>query len=411
MPVSFTWVLSSPVVLSPFSPPASLPPTVGAAVECDVDVYTQAELLEVVRRSYPADYIDSMIDKPNGGYEVFQAATKVAERVSIAVGRWVCCMYLMHAHGGAKATGTVEFYRDAATAGAITLLAGTVVRTANRKEFVTTQNAVFGALDLGPITIAIEAVTEGYAYNVRGATTSAGGELIPGDIAFIKKGRVVDNATDMNPAIDLEMRVRNIAATSGGEDKCIDAIGEDLGLPRNVGEDTEAYRLRIASTPDAVSPDAIRRGVDAVLAPYGLGGCLREVGTPLLPGLFFDAGGTTDAVQDPAHNFAYDMDFDLRPEDRFKLLLSTFDMRGFFLVGVPAIYDAQDAGLVYDGSNADTFKLQNAYDTTAVDAPNAAYDGASVLATAVYKSISDTIRDRVAGGVGYDLYIESIGCF
>ncbi len=160
-----------------------------------------------------------------------------------------------------------------------------------------------------------------------------------------------------------------------------------------------------------MSPNAIQRGVDALLSEFGATGCLREVGTTLLPGLFYDAGSSQDSPQVPANNYAYDMDFDLRPEDRFKLFMSTLEFRGFFLVGVPRIEESNNFGLVYDGTTVDTFTLRNAYDTIAVDAPNAAYDGEAILSAALYKSISDTVADRHGGGVGFDLYLEERGCF
>jgi hypothetical protein len=305
---------------------------------------------------------------------------------------------LATAGDGSKAQGEVEFYRADDAAGAIVVLAGSVVRTANRKEFVTLENAVFGPTDLGPVTVPVEAVTTGYAWNVPGATVTAGGEQIEGDIAFIKNLNCVDTLAAMNPAIDLELRVRQPAATTGGTDECLNAIGEDRGIARQPGELAEAYRYRIATTPDAVSPDSIRRAANAILAPYDSAVCFREVGTNLLPGFFLD------------HD-AWDLDFDLRAEDRFKLWLDVATFRGFFLLGVPRIHDAEYRGLVYDGSTADTYLMQNAYDTSDSAATNAAYDAYGVMNTGVYLALRDAVLDRVVGGVGFDLYIEEIGCF
>jgi hypothetical protein len=405
MPVTVIWPLSAPVAVSPFSPPPSLPPIIGSVLECSADWYDQDDLLAVVSRSYPLDYLDSLRLLPNAGYEIFQGATKVMERVSIAVMRRYCCSFVSTAVSGAKAVGVVEFYRANADAGAITLSAGTVVRTSSGKEFVTTADAVFGGAALGPVTAAIEAALEGYEYNVPGQVSTAGGETLPGDINDIK------TMVTPTPAFDVEMRVRNVAATTGGRDKCLDAAGEDRGIPRGLQESNDAYRFRILNTPDAISPAAIRRGVNAILFPFDAEVCLREVGTPLFPGFFYDAGSSVDSPQNPRNNYAYDMDFDARPEDRFKLWLSTLEFRGFFLLGVPELVESEYFGLVYDGSDADTFRLKNAYDTTTAVAPNAGYDGFTVLNSTIYKAISDTVTKKKAGGVGFDLYVEAIGCF
>jgi hypothetical protein len=331
------------------------------------------------------------------------------ERISIAIARRYCCSFLMFAQGGEKAIGVVELFRTDTTAGALTYRNGSIVQTASGKEFITTENATFGALDLGPVAVDVEAITEGYEWNVLGSVVTAGGETLPGDIDTIRKGLVVDTSND--PTIDLSMQVRNTAPTSDGQDKCLDARGQEVGLPRRLGEGDEEYRFRIFTTPDTISPEAIKRGANAILRPFDEEICLREVGTPLLPGLFYDAGSSSDSPQVPANNYAYDMDFTTRPEDRFKLYLSTLDYRGFFLVGVPRLVEVETTGLVYDGTTTDVFQLKNAHDTVSITAPNAAYDGITLLSSGTYSAIYDIVAEKKAGGVGFELYIEDVGCF
>lgn len=409
--ILLSYLVTSSATVSPFSPPNSLPPILGSAIECDMEAFSQEELLSIVGKAYPPQYLQGLASRPDGGFELFYAATKVNERVSIAIARFACCQYVLSAHDGAKATGLVEFYREDDSAGAYIIPRGSVVQTLTRKEFVTTEDVIVDAGRLGPFSGAIEAITEGYEYNVLGALTTPGGELLEGEIQSIKVAKLVSDLTTQDPVVDVFLRVRNIEPTTGGEAKCLDALGQDRGMPRFPFEETEAYRYRIASTPDTVSPDAIRRGVDAILAPYGGACCLREVGTNLLPGMFYDAGASTDAVQDDRKNFAYDMEPDIRPEDRFKVWLSFREMRGFFLVGVPALIETEFAGLTYDGDSFDPYDVPNAYDTESPSASNAAYDGGSTLKAAVYKAIWDTINQRRAGGIGFDLYIEDRGCF
>lgn len=399
----FTWTLSGPVAVSPLSPPPSLPPIIGSAVSCDAEEFTQEDLLGVLERSYPYDYFEGMRRKPSGGFELFQAASKVGERVSIAIGRRYCCSFVISAPTGAKSTGQVELYRENADAGIIRVLPGTRVRASGSgKDFVTLEPIIFSALDLGPHTVDIEALAQGYEYDVLGAAVTARGELIPGEIDTVWKPILADGNGD--PAIDLALRVRNTAPTSGGEDACLDSLGLERGIPREPGEDFEVYRARILNTPDAISPNAIRRGVNGVLKPLGYTVCLREVGTPLLPGFSFDAGGRADP---PETCFAYDMDFDLQPEDRFKVWLSYAEMRGFFLVGVPRLEEQLSGALVFDDTD-----LLNAYDTVDADQPNAAYDAPTLLQNeGVYGAVYETVLDRVAGGVGFELYVEDVGCF
>lgn len=409
MPFDAQWVISDPPAVSPYSPPPPLPPVIGAALPCQGIFYTQDYLLRVIDRAYPADYIFTIKAKRNGGYELFQAAAKVEERVSLAISRMQCCAFVLSAEGGEFATGTVEFYREDAAIGAITFRAGTRLSTSiGGRDFITQADAVFGVGDLGPHTVAVRAAAFGYEYNVPGTVITAAGEVLPGEISVIKRAIAVDASNAA--AIDPNMKVRQLAPTQGGRDACLDGLGNDLGIPRQTGETDAQYRLRILETPDTVSPGAIQRGVDKLLTPLGSAACLREVGTAKLPGFFYDAGASTDATQVPANNYAYDFDFAVRPQDRFKLYLDYTDMRAFFLVGVPRLVDLS-FGLVYDTSSADPFPIQNAYDTTAAAAPNAAYDGFTRLNAAVYKSIYAMVDAKRAAGVRFDLYIEDVGCF
>lgn len=360
----------------------------------------QSYFLRVVDRSYPGDYIASIKAKPNGGYELFQSAAAVSARVSLAIARKYTCSFIFSAEGPARATGAVEFYRATAAAGAINLLAGTRVGTDDGREFITTQTAAFGALALGPITVAVQAVSDGYEYNVPGQVTTAGGETLEGEIK-----NIVRLVTDV-PTIDPAMRVRQLVATSGGQAACLDGLGADVDIERQVGEDDASYRVRIRTTPDTVSPGAIQRGLDAIL---GVHACLREVGTSKFPGFFYDAGSSADSPQDPAHNFAYDMDFTARPEDRFKLYLDFAHFRGYMLIGIPPVAETNH-GLFYDGSLADLFPLQNAYDTTATNAPDANYDGVAMAGVALAKAVYDMVNAKRAAGVLFDLYLETSGC-
>jgi hypothetical protein len=90
----------------------------------------------------------------------------------------------------------------------------------------------------------------------------------------------------------------------------------------------------------------------------------------------------------------------LRNENRFKLNLDYTDMRAFFLVGVPAS-DLGDFGIAYDSGT------HNAFDAN----PYLAFcDGFAATAAVLNRSTWQGINEAKAGGVGFDLYIEAIGC-
>jgi hypothetical protein len=69
-----------------------------------------------------------------------------------------------------------------------------------------------------------------------------------------------------------------------------------------------------------------------------------------------------------------------------------------------------DFGAFFDTATSDPFPLQNAYDTIALDQNNAAYDGFVLLNTSIYRAVYDMINEKKAAGVGFELYLETIGC-
>jgi len=170
---------------------------------------------------------------------------------------------------------------------------------------------------------------------------------------------------------DFGVTVTNAASPSRGKSPMLDELGWERGMGRSSGETDSAYRSRVGYPADTVSPNAIRRACNKILEPLGQSVCLREVGTSKLPGLFFDAGASVDVPQDPEHNFAFDMDPALRPQDTWKVLLSYLEFRAFFLIGVPLL----------PAGSEETYQ-------------------------AIYNEV-DRIR---GGGVGFVMVIENLGC-
>ncbi len=192
---------------------------------------------------------------------------------------------------------------------------------------------------------------------------------------------------------DLGISVTNVDSPSGGRAALLDELGDERGVQRGAGVDDETYREAVSSLADVISPAAVRRAINRTLAPFGLRGWLREVGSARFRGMFYD-GDSTSA--DPALAFAYDLNFTARPEDRFKLDLNYQEFRGFFLVGVPPL-GLGDFGIAYDAG------LWNAYD----GAPQLTFfDGQPLTAATINRSLWQAVDTVRAGGVGFDLYAE-----
>jgi hypothetical protein len=133
---------------------------------------------------------------------------------------------------------------------------GTVVMTSRSgRDFMTQADVAFVSTALGPFTVAVRAAAKGYEYNVLGQATAADGELLAGEIDTVKT--LVEDPV----LLDTSIKVRQIAATSGGEDASLDAIGLDRGIERPAGEGIDSYRQRVRTLPDTVSPLAIYRTV------------------------------------------------------------------------------------------------------------------------------------------------------
>lgn len=197
-------------------------------------------------------------------------------------------------------------------------------------------------------------------------------------------------------ASDLGVVVTNEAQPANGRTATLDELGIERGIFRTPNEEDGTYRQRIARVADVVSPNALRRAINRVLVPIGRKGYLREVGYDLA-GLFMD-GSSADIVDAKG---ALDLDFVTRPQDRFKLALDVFEMRGFFLVGCPP-FASQDFGAHLDGTTADP----NPGTPAVVDV--SFFDGFPVFSTEVYRALWQVLEAARAGGVGFDLYVETV---
>lgn len=85
---------------------------------------------------------------------------------------------------------------------------------------------------------------------------------------------------------DWGLSTTNPAPPSGGLSAMLDALGKERGVLRAPGEDDDAYRPRVGTVADVVTPNAIRRAIERNLA--GTVWYFREAGQASYPGFFFD---------------------------------------------------------------------------------------------------------------------------
>ena len=156
----------------------------------------------------------------------------------------------------------------------------------------------------------------------------------------------------------LGLTVTNLTSPEGGTMPVLDELGREHQVFRSSSQTDTQYRQTISTLQDTISPNALRRAIARVLMPLGLSGQFREVGTrqgydatsqnPLpngagFQGLFFDGNLQPAPYNSGIFGWAYDLDFTVRPADRFKLLVDYLDFRAFFLVGVPHSVTATSA--------------------------------------------------------------------
>ena len=362
---------------------------------------TQADFLDMFDRLLPFAYLEAMKQKLGDGYELFQAAAKVGERISLAVGRLDADLGFLTARGGVKSTGTVEFFRAVTTAGAGTVLKGTVVSaTLNGRDFVTTADAVFAGGDTVK-SVAIEAVAPGYGWNVPGPGTTAGGEAYPGAIDAIKL------PLEDPPYWDPSIQVRQVGATTGGRAASLDQLGADRGITRKTGEGDSAYLARCRSLPDTLSPDAIARALTNLLLPLGIAYSTIET-WELTYQTCWDAPATAPAPFDTT-TFVYD---DPRSPIPFAgRWLDEEEQAATFYVVLPNLDCFSDVGMSWDNTAvtvADQKSIHGRFATCAYDLPFSSdptlvllgcYDGGDIPKQALYAQVDDLMQHLKAAGV------------
>ena len=261
--------------------------------------------------------------------------------------------------------------------------------------------------------IAVEFISGVFGADVRGDSSGALATLgfALGAPTFVSETGTAEWRV-LQWGLDWGLSITNELSPVGGRLGMLDLLGADRGIYRAPNEPDSSYRPRVWNIADTVAPNAIERALNRVLGPAGITHSFREVGRAQFPGLFFDAGGS--AAGDDTHppepspntiyNFAYDMDFDARPQETWKVYVDLLEMRGFFVVGFKKSTQGL-FGFFYDGTTADAYQMFNAYDRIENNAP-IAYDGYALQFSEILKTAYDAVASIKAGGVGYEFVID-----
>ena len=97
--------------------------------------------------------------------------------------------------------------------------------------------------------------------------------------AVLQHARLADAAnTEAWRMLDWEddwgLTVTNVESPEAGRLDILDAIGRERKIFRAAGEDDDHYRERVGQIADTVSPGAVMRAINRILAPFGLSACL-----------------------------------------------------------------------------------------------------------------------------------------
>lgn len=218
-------------------------------------VLSQDHLLAVARRAL-GPYAEQLEAAQVGGWEVLRALAAMYSRISLAIGRWELEATPVTATGPARASVEVSFRRPTANAGAVRIKAGSLVRaSASGAVFKTASDAVFGALDLGPVSVVATAVGASEEWNVMGQYVAPSGDVLRGEIDTI-------DLALLDPVFaDQSLTVENVPSAEGGRVGFLDIHGASVLVERTLHEADEFYAPRIMAVSDSISPNAVRRQI------------------------------------------------------------------------------------------------------------------------------------------------------
>lgn len=289
----------------------------------------------------------------------------------------------------------------------ITVKTGTVATTSSGRDFLTLDDVTFLPADVGPFTVAVAAVAQGYEYNVTGQRLAADGTVLEGELDTIK------TLVEDPPLGDITIQVRQIDDTSDGVDAALAALGRNRGITQNDGEDVDSFRTRMRFLPDTVSFDALLRTVEGLLRPFNAEFEFIET-YEITYQTAYDGPNTIieGSLYNPNLCVYDDPDADAIPfRNRW---LDENDYRGGIVVVVENIQPLRDVGMVYDDTAVDIDALQSpvtggARAVTAYDVPSSmvpdhgailgGYDGFDLPKRSLYTGLYGTLQRIKPAGV------------
>ena len=191
---------------------------------------------------------------------------------------------------------------------------------------------------------------------------------------------------------DLGFTITSIQQTSLGRDDDLGMIGDNRGLYPEQNESEEQFRRRIAKLPDVVTPAALTRVANRLLAPLKLKARIIDIGDDVL-GFFLD----NDFLDYYEPGDAY-------PLSPWKLWLDMEEAYGHFYVIVPRIADG-DFGLFFDVGPSLYLPDKGLYLGPCFD--DGFMDGFSPSATfSIYPNLYREMKRRKLGGVNFSILPE-----
>jgi hypothetical protein len=224
-------------------------------IPCPVNADTPEQLVEVLRRFLPPEYLDPMEPPGTGapgapGWEVILAASQALSRVGAAAERLGCGLFFLTAPSAELSTATVTLTRASTATGVFTVKAGSAVVATSGRIYFTSEDVAFGA---GDLSVSVPVVSSVAAYWLNTAVV-AGVTTVP-----ITTTWTVGALTTVPPFADTTITVSADGSTDGGVSPFLELLGNDRGLTQYLGESDEAFRLRCRTLPDTVTPGAIQR--------------------------------------------------------------------------------------------------------------------------------------------------------
>ena len=188
---------------------------------------------------------------------------------------------------------------------------------------------------------------------------------------------------------DLGFTITSLQQITLGRDDDLGLIGDNRGMYPEQGETEEQFRRRVAQLPDVVTPAALNRVVNRLLAPLKLKSRVIDIGDEVL-GFFFDE----DAFDYYEPGYVY-------PLSPWKLLLDMTETYGHFYVLVPWIAEG-DFGIFFDFGPSSYLPDKGLYLGPCWD--DGFMDGFSPVASYnVYPNIYREMKRRKLGGVSFTL--------